>query len=943
MTQQRLSDFFCDQRLVMAVEEIIEKGSCAVSKPVRAGFTTSCVLACEKKGQRLLVLAPTRRILKETVSKASIDAVRVPGNSECPLIKEDLKKNPILAQLPLTLPNCEKCNASEWCEVRTILREKDPSVIGLTYAKLEALMLSKGKAAKEILTKLSRVDVILLDEAHLLALPSIVSVRAFASLMIPQKYKTLDKVYQMWLEFCQSHVELIQELMEKAEQGHAGQYLARNVSNINILTWKELKMAWPQLRKLAVEHELEDGEVLQLRDIISIMSSAAVSIGYISEDEGESGGVYVSAGHVKRYRVLNEFLTNYAHHAKLLFVSGTLFEPHPGHFSELAGKEIENVVFPDLRGATKKLTLIPDRWTLTSRNFAEKLPLVLDTIKAIAEREKQSIYLLAPNSRKAVILMEERKDAGLKDIFVDYYRSDRSLGVERSERVCITLGRAEIPANACDALARGKDLEERWLDSRKLRNQAVDTATWQAVNRVRDPAGQVESRVYFIGCKLDHVRQTATWGTDRQLILREIRRVKGSDGKDINTPIFDVKVAQEIELPKIYSAETNKDHSERRLVKDLIEEIELYNGWSINSENHSISSIHINRENGVKLGIYNFPKKEIELDSTSAALYSMYVTRTDNYAVQFQNSKTGKWEFSKVRGELNEKRIRQHIRGEFTTGVYEIALDDTVNWCCDDIDTHNGETDAREKVARLVSTCRFNNVPFLLEASGSMDSYHLWIFLSKTSTYNAYRFIRQINSESEVDCEAWPKQKKLDKNSKFGNLVKLPVCYHNRSESRSAFIDADTFEPLDGPIYHPGLVHLLEIPDLSESKSEGMPRIVEKRTARRNTRTDNHLDYCMQRALEEKISLEGSEGHHLRLAIAIKANNIGMDAETTAQLFQCQADYNHDLSVNKVLETWSYNYSPWSCEALRDKCGRLVKSYCLSCPFNFSDGVKGEA
>jgi hypothetical protein len=294
MTQQRLSDFFCDQRLVWAVEEIIEKGSCAVSKPVRAGFTTSCVFACEKKGQSLLMLAPTRRILTETISKASSDAVRVPGNSECPLIEEDLKKNPILAQLPLTLPNCEKCNASEWCEVRRILREKDPSVMDLTYAKLEALMLSKGTTAKEILTKLARADVVLLDEAHLLALPSTASVRAFASLKIPKKYKILGKVYQMWLVFCQSHVELIKELMEKAEQGHAGQYLARNVSNVNILVWKGLKKAWAQLRKLAVEHELEDDEVLQLRDIISIMSSAAVSISYISEDEGESGGVYVS-------------------------------------------------------------------------------------------------------------------------------------------------------------------------------------------------------------------------------------------------------------------------------------------------------------------------------------------------------------------------------------------------------------------------------------------------------------------------------------------------------------------------------------------------------------------------------------------------------------------------------------------------------------------------
>lgn len=108
MRQEKLTDFSCDQRLVRSAEEIIEVGSCAVSKPIRAGMTTSTVLACERRGWPLLVLAPTRRILKETVAKASCGAVRVPGNSECPSIESDLKKNPILRQLPLTLSGLDE-------------------------------------------------------------------------------------------------------------------------------------------------------------------------------------------------------------------------------------------------------------------------------------------------------------------------------------------------------------------------------------------------------------------------------------------------------------------------------------------------------------------------------------------------------------------------------------------------------------------------------------------------------------------------------------------------------------------------------------------------------------------------------------------------------------------------------------------------------------------
>jgi hypothetical protein len=51
------------------------------------------------------------------------------------------------------------------------------------------------------------------------------------------------------------------------------------------------------------------------------------------------------------------------------------------------------------------------------------------------------------------------------------------------------------------------------------------------------------------------------------------------------------------------------------------------------------------------------------------------------------------------------------------------------------------QTDTREKVGKVVEVLRNYTIPFLLEASGSMDSYHIWIFVSKTGTYNAYRFI----------------------------------------------------------------------------------------------------------------------------------------------------------------------------------------------------------
>lgn len=144
-------------------------------------------------------------------------------------------------------------------------------------------------------------------------------------------------------------------------------------------------------------------------------------------------------------------------------------------------------------------------------------------------------------------------------------------------------------------------------------------------------------------------------------------------------------------------------------------------------------------------------------------------------------------------------------------------------------------------------------------------------------------------------------------------------------------MNPDTFEPLTEPLKLPGIVYLYEV---AENDSVGMPKVKMERPAEgeaRRTYSKNERDYCMKRALKDKLQLHGSEGHHLRLAIVVKAQAIGTRDEETAQLFQNQDDYDYDVSYGKVVETRKYDYSPWSCDALRDKCGKFVTNYCASC------------
>jgi hypothetical protein len=100
--------------------------------------------------------------------------------------------------------------------------------------------------------------------------------------------------------------------------------------------------------------------------------------------------------------------------------------------------------------------------------------------------------------------------------------------------------------------------------------------------------------------------------------------------------------------------------------------------------------------------------------------------------------------------------MKHHIRGHVTVGFYQIGLDDKVKWICFDIDDHKGERGAeavKTDVRKLSAVLSKHNIPFWLEASGSPNSYHVWILLKPAKTSNAFVFIREIGDEAGIECE----------------------------------------------------------------------------------------------------------------------------------------------------------------------------------------------
>jgi hypothetical protein len=328
------------------------------------------------------------------------------------------------------------------------------------------------------------------------------------------------------------------------------------------------------------------------------------------------------------------------------------------------------------------------------------------------------------------------------------------------------------------------------------------------------------------------------------------------------------------------------------------------------------------------------------MDRLALFLGIYFVHRSDCYARQYWDRQSEKWGFRKVDDSINDftlEDLKRHIRAQpmprgdrFCMGVYQIGKDNSVSWICYDLDNHNNsKPDVKEDVKRILAVLDKYSIPYLLEASGSEDSYHIWVFLVPTKTYNAFKFSRQIDAEAGVNCkEIWPKQKSIDSaRAQFGNPVKLPLCYHNKTGRRSGFLDPQTFEPLDY-ILLPGLVRLFEIP-------EPLPKLAARALFTENgsaPRTTPGLHPCLQHLIDSCVQLSGGPGHNARTAIAIDAYNAGLSKEAAIDLFRNQDDFKLDYTTYQVESIYSKGLKPFSCFTLLDKCGDLVICYCKSCP-----------
>ena len=551
-----------DARRLAAAKKIIDGGTYKVYKSTRSGFSTSAIMAAVKSGMNILVIAPTKRILEETVRNASFgNSVQVLPNCFCLNQREKIEQDRFLTKLPFPLPRCETCGSINRCPVTKIL-QSDCQVIGITYRKLEALMLSKSKVARRILERLSHADIVLLDEAHTISLPTVVRVPVFSEVEIPDKYAKLLNILIKWFELNEYNHEKINQIREKAIKGHTGRHLSDRIYNANSLNFKQIVTAWNELLDLAMhrkEYDISDEDILRLRDITVLMGSPDPAITFIKDKDGTGGNVYLAGNYWTPIRTLSRFLQDHLPYANHIYVSGTLFEPYPHFFSNISGKEVKDALFPDHNDTNDRMLIHPDKWRLSAQNFNRYLPRIRDRIVEICKvHPGKEFFIVAPNAREAKIIHKQLTETmGHAAPLVDYYRSDTTRGVENSARICIAIGLAELPSNTYDHQASGENEEARWIDSQRLRRESVDAATWQTWSRVKDPEGKEGSRVYCIGVREERIRSVISWGPGRQLELVDTESGRLPDGTPWKKPIFRIIVKELIKPPMVCS-EANK-------------------------------------------------------------------------------------------------------------------------------------------------------------------------------------------------------------------------------------------------------------------------------------------------------------------------------------------------------------------------------------------------
>lgn len=899
-------------------------------KTTRAGCTTATVAESMNRDESFLVVVPTNAIADETVIEDSLKysdtvgktVIHIPSNHACIKNEEMCEQYPDLRKLPI-LPLADKCIDCEHysiCPVTAIVRPGHHDGIAITYQKLAALMIAMhgrpNTTAEKVIEKISTVKNFIFDEIHEMQYGKSIGIKVYDNEIEKLKQINLSKYFVLVEDFNylrniiaqftmfmedETTKRTVFEMYFNAESEQYYKYkLSKTINNQYSELGKENKTkaamaTYSELIELTKNHRkynLHMSDVLDLYKIFCVITSERIVVHAI-RDKG-----HVKVNLVAIDQMFTDMLKSYMmsiqnNPARIILTSATICSHDYGSYF-FPGTNVQNKLFGnggDPMNTNAKMLILADtkKYGSTGRNSTyNKKDEILSNIKAILDRYGDDDCIIIAMSISEAKVLEKDLEAYGKPHNVTYYKAPSMMGVSAKARVMIAVGAAEKPTNAFDAICQTKE------DSLTLREEAVHCDTWQAWSRVKDPAGKIPSIVFALGCSYDDCVNATNWGYNRKIVMESYEQKSGYK--------IDVSCSASITKPIVKKC---KDFDNMLTVAE-----------SHKQPKYIVSEIKSNYPIYIDIGKFNKNTDTIYLQRD---LLRLFVFRDDAYGEQAQDGS-----YFKVNACISDQLLQNHIDGKITIGVYTLNTENKVRWMCFDVDAHPKEGDTDEDILQKQqrseqeknALCSFFDgaeVPYLLEASGTPFSYHIWVFLKPVKAIKAREFGKQILKELGIKkMEVFPKQVQISRKG-YGNLVKLPLATHRKNGLQSKIMvngewTRDFTEITVGAI------------DISTYEPEVKMKKVKPVTKAEGVRPI--FNWAINQILE------GEEGHWMRIAVVREFYNNGMtDLVELAMLFNKQDDFDLDYSIDKVKSIIKDEYGVWSWDTLMDRCGGFVEAY----------------
>lgn len=486
-------------------EWLLTPGFKQIKKVTRGGVTTSTVIVGLRQGKKVVVFAPTNKILEETISKAvklagksPSDYLIIPRNSiMCPLSKPD----------PLfnweTKGNCKLVHGIIECEEVCILKQvklNRPQCLGITYHKFLALVSAASKqfgnanlhasVSYDLLEILMDSDLILLDEIA-------------RTVIFNQKFNAskLSKIFkEIGLLHLKKEQRLAHEIFTELLDAIIIPKKPRDIiNNPNRLPFYEAKK-----HGMALKGFFKAGESKTNFSNL-VLASTAEQLVKVKLNGTQYAPKKEEIRVAPKNPTFMETFLDELHTRSIaagaipnIFITGAKLPDTKGF------TWIEEVIMPDFNETEKQSLIVTDQanWNFNKGWDREKGKVysILEKLLAISTQDK--ILVVAINKNKAQDIQDwiDKRNISTRvqvmeyPYYVTYYRNSDTLGVEMPYRIAVYVGLPWIPQDSYVE----NDLMYGEKEGTTNKIETSDTLM-NALGRIKDPEGIKRSIAFILG------------------------------------------------------------------------------------------------------------------------------------------------------------------------------------------------------------------------------------------------------------------------------------------------------------------------------------------------------------------------------------------------------------------------------------------------------------